>query len=82
VHAEPPELDGTVPAALASTDYSSQDGSEETGSDTHQHHDHPHLSVAAASEHRAGIVVGMSGSTDGDADAANDALGPPGRSSD
>ena len=28
VHAEPPEVDDTVPAALASTDYSSQDGTE------------------------------------------------------
>jgi hypothetical protein len=82
VHAEPPELDDTVPAALASTDYSSQDGSEETGSETRQHHDHPHLSAAAASEHRAGIVVGMSGSTDGDADDANDAFEPPAQSSD
>lgn len=29
VHAEPPEVDDTVPAALASTDYSSQDGADE-----------------------------------------------------
>lgn len=38
VHVAPPEIDDTVPAALVSTDYSSQDGTEEnvTGSaDTH-----------------------------------------------
>lgn len=84
VHAEPPELDDTVPAALASTDYSSQDGSEENGPESHQHNDQAHLSsVAAAAEHRAGIVVGMrSGSTDSDADDASDGLGPSGPSSD
>lgn len=83
VHAEPPELDDTVPAALASTDYSSQDGSEQTGPANHQHNDQAHLSsVAAAAEHRAGIVVGVrSGSTDSDADDASDGLGPFGTSS-
>jgi hypothetical protein len=82
VHAEPPELDDTVPAALASTDYSSQDGSEEAGTEPHRHHDHAHMSsVAAAAEHRAGMVVGRSSSTDSDADDASDALGPLGPSS-
>jgi predicted amidohydrolase len=70
-------LDDTVPAALASTDYSSQDGSDESGPEAHQPHDEPRLSsVAAAAEHRAGIVVGMSGSVDSDASDAGDALGP------
>ncbi|QWZ09701.1 hypothetical protein KRR39_08155 [Nocardioides panacis] len=31
VHAEPPEVDDSVPAALASTDFSSQDGSQPAG---------------------------------------------------
>jgi hypothetical protein len=31
VHPEPPEVDDTVPAALASTDYSSQDGTAPAG---------------------------------------------------
>ena len=30
-HAEPPQVDDTVPIALTSTDYSSQDGSEPSG---------------------------------------------------
>lgn len=75
-HAEPPELDDTVPAALASTDYSSQDGSDEAGQEAHQHDDRSHLSsVAAAAEHRAGVVSGGTGSTDSDVDDANDAEG-------
>lgn len=76
VHAEPPELDETVPAAWASTDYSSQDGSEETGPEARSRNEHSHLSsVAAAAEHRAGIVVGMNGFTDSDADNPSDVPG-------
>ena len=71
VHAGPPELDDTIPAALASTDYSSQDGTEETGSQTHQHHDHSRLTVAAASEQRTGVVVGVAGDADEEAGGAS-----------
>lgn len=68
VHVEPPELDDSVPAALASTDYSSQDGAAEpdpAGS-------HTHLAVAAASEHRTGVVVGAAGHLDEDIDGPSD----------
>ncbi len=74
VHAESPELDDTVPAALASTDYSSQDGNETTGPETHQHHERSHPSpVAASTVHQAD-----NGSADGDAGYANSAPGPLG----
>lgn len=56
---EPPELDDTVPAALASTDYSSQDGTDESLGEPDQYPHHSHLAVAAASEHRPSIEVGF-----------------------
>ena len=50
VHPEPPELDDTVPAALASTDYSSQDGTEETGAADGSVHGHASVAAAAIGE--------------------------------
>ena len=74
VHAEPPEMDDTVPAALASTDYSSQDGAEESGSGIDDRgHGTSHPAVAAATEPRTGIVVGVAS----EADEAERALRDP-----
>ena len=53
VHPEPPELDDTVPVALASTDYSSQDGTEESSADSNS--DHEHSRVAAVAEDEASV---------------------------
>ncbi|NYG57102.1 hypothetical protein BJ980_000025 [Nocardioides daedukensis] len=50
VHVEPPELDDSVPAALSSTDYSSQDGTEERHVDPGQSSHRSGLEKAAASE--------------------------------
>ena len=72
VHVEPPELDDTVPVALASTDYSSQDGAEETESAANQHNGHSHLAVAAATETRAGSVVGVATPNDDKPDESRD----------
>jgi hypothetical protein len=57
VHVEPPELDDTVPAALASTDYSSQDGAEEPDAEANQHSRDSRLAVAAATDLRSAIAV-------------------------
>lgn len=65
VHAEPPELNDTVAAALASTDYSSQDGAE-GGPVTRHQNDHPYLAVAAASGPRTGVVVDLTDRSEGD----------------
>lgn len=57
VNVEPSELDDTVPAALASTDYSSQDGAEEPDTEGNQHAVRARHAVAAASEPRSAIAV-------------------------
>ena len=76
VHVEPPELDDTVPAALASTDYSSQDGTAESDPAVSQINGHAHLAVAAASEHRT-VVVGAAGHVDEDTGPPNDVAASP-----
>lgn len=50
VHPEPPELDDTVPVALASADYSSQDGTEETGAADSSVHGHASVAAAGVGE--------------------------------
>lgn len=80
VHAEPPELDDTVPAALASTDYSSQDGSEESGSAPQPHYEQSNPPQVVAREHQGRDEVVMSDNSD--ANDASDALGALGPSAD
>jgi hypothetical protein len=77
VHVEPPELDDTVPAALTSTDYSSQDGAAESDPAGSQVSSHTHLAVAAASEHRTGVVVGAAGHLIEDAGSPSDVATSP-----
>ncbi|WP_211754561.1 hypothetical protein [Nocardioides gansuensis] len=57
-HVAPPELDATVPAALASTDYSSQDGAEQVGAAAEQQMSAPEHHTASAREARSGTVAG------------------------
>ncbi|MCP3420467.1 hypothetical protein [Nocardioides pinisoli] len=66
VHAEPPEVDDSVPAALASTDYSSQDGAEEDGRARAREADHPLAAVAAVDPHHPSVVAAWDQQADDD----------------
>ncbi|MCW2736047.1 hypothetical protein [Nocardioides sp.] len=64
VHPEPPELDDTVPAALASTDYSSQDGTEVSSPDGNSDQGQSRIEAMAESEAPVSGAVDVEGPTD------------------